>query len=67
MQTGVVPVQLFPQLPQFDVDVTFVSQPWSGLALQCVQPVAHDDRGKLQTPPEPHVTAPLTCGRLVQS
>ena len=67
VHTGVVPLHPLPQLPQFEVVAMFVSQPRSGLPLQCIQPVAHADGGKEQAPPTAHVTAPLTCGRFVQS
>jgi hypothetical protein len=35
LQTGVVPVQAFPHLPQLDEVVMLVSQPSSGLVVQC--------------------------------
>jgi hypothetical protein len=44
----------------------FVSQPSAALPSQSIQPGAHDEGAKVQTPAA-HEAAPLTCGRPEQS
>jgi hypothetical protein len=66
-QTGAVPGQTVPQLPQFEALEMFVSHPWSGLAAHRVHPGAHAESAKAHCPDVVQLTAPLTCGRPVQS
>jgi len=58
--------QAFPQLPQLDALVLFVSHPTSGLPVQCAYPGAHAPASNTQVPAM-HAIAPLTLGRFVQS
>ncbi len=58
--TGVPPLQVTPQAPQFGEVAVLDSQPSSGFEVQCAQPCAQSAFVNVQTPPEPHVTLPAT-------
>jgi hypothetical protein len=66
-QTGRFAGHAVVQLPQWPCCVTSVSQPSSGLLVQCAQPDAQDDAPKVQVPEAEQATLPLTCGSAVQS
>jgi hypothetical protein len=67
LHTGVPPEQVTPHPPQLGDVAVLVSQPSSGPPVQWAQPGAQSALVKVQTPPVPQVTVPLTCGRFAQS